>query len=77
MLLNQALEGQRTGRSRRFAATRARKQLFVSYCQKRQASFVRGKGVKFEQVRPSQFLLEAGLMTESDYLRKVPRAMVS
>ena len=56
--------------------TRARKQLFVSYCQQRQAAFMRGKGVKFDQVRPSQFLLEAGLMTEYDYLRKAPRAMV-
>jgi len=37
----------------------------------------RGKGVKFDQVRPSQFLLESGLMTEYDYLRKAPKAMVS
>jgi len=57
--------------------TRARKQLFVSYCQQRQASFVKGKGVKFEQVRPSQFLLEAGLIGEMDYLRKAPKAIVS
>jgi DNA helicase II / ATP-dependent DNA helicase PcrA len=57
--------------------TRARKRLFVSYCQQRQGAFIRGKGVKFEQVRPSQFLLEAGLMTEVDYLRKAPKAIVS
>ena len=57
--------------------TRARKQLFVSYCQQRQAAFIRGKGVKFAQVRPSQFLLEAGLMTEYDYLRKAPKAIVA
>jgi len=57
--------------------TRARKQLFVSYCQQRQAAFVRGKGVKFEQVRPSQFLLEAGLMNDLEYLRKAPPSIVS
>jgi DNA helicase-2/ATP-dependent DNA helicase PcrA len=57
--------------------TRARKQLFVSYCQERQGAFVRGKGVKFEAVRPSQFLLESGLMGEVEYLRKMPAAMVS
>ena len=57
--------------------TRARKQLFVSYCQQRQGAFIRGKGVKFEQVRPSQFLLEAGLMTEIEYIRKTPASIVS
>jgi DNA helicase-2/ATP-dependent DNA helicase PcrA len=57
--------------------TRARKQLFVSYCQERQGAFVRGKGVKFEAVRPSQFLLESGLMGEIEYLRKMPAAIVS
>ena len=57
--------------------TRARKQLFVSYCQQRQGAFVRGKGVKFEQVRPSQFLLEAGLMTDIEYIRKSPASIVS
>lgn len=57
--------------------TRARKQLFVSYCRERQAAFMRGKKVKFDQVRPSQFLLEAGLMNEVEYLRKGPKAIVS
>ncbi len=57
--------------------TRARKHLFVSYCQQRQTTFVRGKGVKFEQVRPSQFLLEAALISEADYLRKIPVSLVS
>ncbi len=61
--------------------TRARKQLFVSYCQQRQGAFLRtkgtGGGVKFEMVRPSQFLLEAGLMTDMEYIRKVPQAIVS
>jgi DNA helicase-2/ATP-dependent DNA helicase PcrA len=57
--------------------TRARKQLFVSFCRERQASFMKGKGVKFEQVRPSQFLLEAGLINEIDYLRKTSQSIVS
>ena len=57
--------------------TRARKHLFVSYCQQRQGGFVRGKGVKFELARPSQFLLEAGLMNEMEYLRKAPASIVS
>jgi DNA helicase-2/ATP-dependent DNA helicase PcrA len=57
--------------------TRARKQLFVSYCQQRQGAFVRGKGVKFEQVRPSQFLLEAGLISEIEYIKKAPASIVS
>jgi DNA helicase-2/ATP-dependent DNA helicase PcrA len=57
--------------------TRARKQLFVSYCQQRQSAFSRGKGVKFDAVRPSPFLLEAGLINEMDYLRKAPRSIVS
>jgi DNA helicase-2/ATP-dependent DNA helicase PcrA len=59
--------------------TRARKQLFVSYCQQRQGSFLKGKagGVRFEMVRPSQFLLEAGLMNEVEYQRRAPTAIVS
>jgi DNA helicase-2/ATP-dependent DNA helicase PcrA len=62
--------------------TRARKQLFVSYCHQRQGAFVRGKGgkdgqVRYDQVRPSQFLLEAGLLSEMDYLKKAPAAIVS
>lgn len=57
--------------------TRARKQLFISYCQQRQGAFIRGKGPKFEQVRPSQFLLESGLMSEMDYLKKAPPSLVS
>jgi DNA helicase-2/ATP-dependent DNA helicase PcrA len=57
--------------------TRARKQLFVSYCRERQSAFTKGKGIKFEQVRPSQFLLESGLISEADYLRKAPKSIVS
>jgi DNA helicase II / ATP-dependent DNA helicase PcrA len=59
--------------------TRARKQLFVSYCHQRQGSFLKGKagGVRFEMVRPSQFLLEAGLMNEIEYQRKAPTTIVS
>ena len=61
--------------------TRARKQLFVSYCQQRPATFQRSKGggggVKFDPARPSQFLLESGLIDEMAYLRKAPKSMVS
>lgn len=57
--------------------TRARKQLFVSFCQQRQEGFLRGKALKFFPTRPSQFLLESGLMNEMEYLRKAPKSMVS
>ena len=66
--------------------TRARQQLFMSYCQQRQDSYQRSKGaggpkgsggVKFFPCRPSQFLLEAGLMDEMTYLKKAPKSIVS
>jgi DNA helicase-2/ATP-dependent DNA helicase PcrA len=70
--------------------TRARKQLFVSFCRQRAGAFVRGGGkaggggggggkggVKMEQARPSPFLLEAGLMTEMEYLKPAAAALVS
>ncbi|HSU68430.1 MAG TPA: UvrD-helicase domain-containing protein [Tepidisphaeraceae bacterium] len=47
--------------------TRARKLLRVSWCQKRQDSFSRGKTARFIPSRPSRFLLEAGLMTKEDF----------
>lgn len=57
--------------------TRARKQLFISFCWQRQAGFQRGRGVKYENRRPSQFLVEAGLMTMEEYNRRPPKTLVS
>jgi superfamily I DNA/RNA helicase len=57
--------------------TRARQQLFVSCCLQRQSGFQRGKAVKFETRRPSQFLVEAGLMTMDDYNRNPRPSLVS
>jgi DNA helicase-2/ATP-dependent DNA helicase PcrA len=47
--------------------TRARKLLRVTWCQKRQDSFSRGKTARFVASRPSRFLLEAGLMTKEEF----------
>jgi DNA helicase-2/ATP-dependent DNA helicase PcrA len=47
--------------------TRARKVLRVTWCQKRQDSFARGKAAKFIASRPSRFLLEAGLLGKEDF----------
>jgi DNA helicase-2/ATP-dependent DNA helicase PcrA len=47
--------------------TRARKVLRVTWCQKRQDSFSRGKTARFVASRPSRFLLEAGLMGKADF----------
>jgi DNA helicase II / ATP-dependent DNA helicase PcrA len=47
--------------------TRARKVLRVTWCQTRQDSFSRGKAARFVASRPSRFLLEAGLMTKTDF----------
>jgi DNA helicase-2/ATP-dependent DNA helicase PcrA len=47
--------------------TRARKVLRVTWCQKRLDSFSCGKAAKFIACRPSRFLLEAGLMSKTDF----------
>jgi DNA helicase-2/ATP-dependent DNA helicase PcrA len=47
--------------------TRARKILRVTWCQKRQDNYARTKTARFKPTAPSQFLLEAGLMTADDY----------
>jgi DNA helicase-2/ATP-dependent DNA helicase PcrA len=47
--------------------TRARKILRVTWCQKRQDTFARTKTARFKPSVPSQFLLEAGLMTHEEY----------
>jgi DNA helicase-2/ATP-dependent DNA helicase PcrA len=47
--------------------TRARKILRVTWCQKRQDSYARTKSSRFKPSIPSQFLKEAGLMSEDDF----------
>lgn len=47
--------------------TRARKILRVTWCQKRQDTFSRTKTTRFKPSIPSQFLTEAGLMTQDEY----------
>jgi DNA helicase II / ATP-dependent DNA helicase PcrA len=47
--------------------TRARKILRVTWCQKRQDNYARTKTARFKPTAPSQFLLEAGLMTSDEY----------
>jgi superfamily I DNA/RNA helicase len=54
--------------------TRARKVLRVTWCQKRQDSFTRGKAAKFIASRPSRFLLEAGLIAKDDFDAAVRKA---
>jgi len=47
--------------------TRARKILRVTWCQKRQDNYARTKTARFKPSAPSQFLLEAALMTADEY----------
>jgi DNA helicase-2/ATP-dependent DNA helicase PcrA len=47
--------------------TRARKILRVTWCQKRQDTFARAKAARFKSSVPSQFLMEAGLISAEDY----------
>jgi DNA helicase-2/ATP-dependent DNA helicase PcrA len=47
--------------------TRARKLLRVAWCQSRQDVFARDRSARFLPTMPSQFLLEAGLISESDF----------
>ena len=47
--------------------TRARKRLRISWCQKRQDSFSRGKTARFVATRPSRFLLESGLLAKQEF----------
>jgi DNA helicase-2/ATP-dependent DNA helicase PcrA len=49
--------------------TRARKNLLVTYCLKRQEAYSRSKSAKFTNNSPSQFLLESGLLTREEYDR--------
>jgi DNA helicase-2/ATP-dependent DNA helicase PcrA len=49
--------------------TRARKLLRVAWCQSRQDVFSRDRTARFLPTLPSQFLLEAGLMSESDFTK--------
>ncbi|HXE55396.1 MAG TPA: UvrD-helicase domain-containing protein [Tepidisphaeraceae bacterium] len=54
--------------------TRARKLLRVTWCQKRQDTFSRGKTARFLPSAPSRFLLEAGLMSKEEYQSAVEEA---
>jgi superfamily I DNA/RNA helicase len=47
--------------------TRARKLLRVAWCQSRHDVFARDRSARFRPTLPSQFLLEAGLISESDF----------
>jgi DNA helicase II / ATP-dependent DNA helicase PcrA len=47
--------------------TRARKLLRVAWCQSRQDVFSRDRTARFLPTMPSQFLVEAGLMSEADF----------
>lgn len=57
--------------------TRARKQLFMNFCWHRQGGYQRGKGVQYENRRPSQFLLEAGLISDAEFIKGPKASMVS
>ncbi len=57
--------------------TRARKQLFMNFCWHRQGGYQRGKGVQYENRRPSQFLLEAGLISEEEFIKGAKASIVS
>lgn len=55
--------------------TRARKILRVTWCEKRQDSMSRNRTARFRAAMPSRFLLEAGLITESDYNQAMKTAL--
>jgi hypothetical protein len=46
----------------------------VTWCQKRQDSFARGKTARFIASRPSRFLLEAGLMSAEEFSAAINEA---
>jgi DNA helicase-2/ATP-dependent DNA helicase PcrA len=54
--------------------TRARKLLRVTWCRKRQDAYSRGPTVRYRPSRPSQFLVESGLMPATDYETAVQAA---
>jgi DNA helicase-2/ATP-dependent DNA helicase PcrA len=54
--------------------TRARKILRVTWCAKRQDSYAVGKTARFKPTIPSQFLVEAGLLTRDDYQKAMTDA---
>ena len=47
--------------------TRARKLLRVAWCQQRQDTFARDRSAQYRSALPSQFLVESGLLSRSDY----------
>jgi DNA helicase-2/ATP-dependent DNA helicase PcrA len=54
--------------------TRARTVLRVTWCEKRQDAYSRGKNARFLPSAPSRFLLESGLMPKEEYLGAVKLA---
>ncbi len=54
--------------------TRARKLLRVTWCAKRQDNYAKGKTARFKPTIPSQFLVEAGLLTRDDYQKAMAEA---
>lgn len=54
--------------------TRARKILRITWCAKRQDNYAKGKTARFKPTIPSQFLVEAGLMTRDDYQKSMAEA---
>jgi len=54
--------------------TRARKILRVTWCAKRQDGYAAGKTARFKPTIPSQFLVEAGLLTRDDYQKAMTDA---
>ncbi len=54
--------------------TRARKILRVTWCAKRQDTYAKGKTARFKPTIPSQFLVEAGLLTRDDYQKAMNEA---
>jgi DNA helicase-2/ATP-dependent DNA helicase PcrA len=54
--------------------TRARKILRVTWCAKRQDNYAKGKTARFKPTIPSQFLVEAGLITRDDYQKAMAEA---
>jgi DNA helicase-2/ATP-dependent DNA helicase PcrA len=54
--------------------TRARKILRVTWCAKRQDSYAAGKTARFRPTIPSQFLVEADLLTRDDYQKAMTDA---
>lgn len=54
--------------------TRAKKLLRVTWCEQRAGNYARSRQAGYVASRPSQFLLESGLMSEEEYRAAIPVA---